>query len=146
MRDVNSSRVRRSLSSSLLFAGSLLALLLATPLDGQQKQAANVAGGDCLQCHEDLAKTFSLRPHGKSAQFMTGATASTCETCHGDGRKHSESADPKDIMNPAKLSAAEVSDTCLTCHSRDQTHVAWRGSPHDRRDMSCLSCHQEHHV
>ena len=127
----------------LLALGSGIAVAQEKPASHPTKDAP---GAECLQCHEDLVKAFPFRPHGKSAQFMTGTHASTCQTCHGDGAKHMESLEAKDIANPAKLPAAQGSDTCLACHSRDETHASWRGSPHDRREMSCLSCHSEHQM
>src|SRR5262249_29633879 len=48
--------------------------------------------------------------------------------------------------NPASLDAREANQTCLVCHARDRTRFEWRGGQHDRRDMSCLSCHSIHHT
>ena len=105
----------------------------------------SVTGQQCQKCHEDILKSFPLSAHGKAAQFLNGAEASTCETCHGDGAKHSETERPSQISTPAKLPSAQASALCLNCHSSDQTHASWRGSMHDRKDLSCVSCHNEHH-
>jgi DmsE family decaheme c-type cytochrome len=37
----------------------------------------------------------------------------------------------------------DVSDTCLTCHSRGN-HTQWAGGMHDARNMSCATCHSVH--
>ncbi len=76
---------------------------------------------------------------------MSGAEASTCDTCHGDGALHSKTSKIEDIVNPPRLPAAQASEMCLKCHARDQTHADWRGSQHDRKAISCVSCHNEHH-
>ena len=40
----------------------------------------------------------------------------TCESCHGPGKLHSQTAKPEDIVNPARLSVARSMDVCLSCH------------------------------
>ncbi len=105
-----------------------------------------VDGGKCVTCHEDQVKNFAAEPHGKSVLSTDGAYAARCETCHGNGDKHAETADPKDIANPAKMPAALVAQTCLTCHSKEHARLLWLGGEHDRKGMSCLSCHSNHHA
>jgi len=104
-----------------------------------------VIGAKCRQCHKAIVESFALDIHGKSAKFLTDSRAATCESCHGDGKKHIDTAEPKDIINPPNLTPAQANESCLQCHSRDRTHNTWRGGKHDRSDMSCLSCHNEHH-
>ena len=102
-------------------------------------------GGKCAECHQEVVNSFVLGPHGKAAQFLKGTQSASCETCHRDGARHSQTSRPSHIANPPKLPAAEVNAMCLTCHTNDQTHFAWRGNAHERKDMSCVSCHNEHH-
>lgn len=104
-----------------------------------------VTGQRCLRCHREIVTTFGEGSHGRAAAFLKDSRTVTCDTCHGDPTKHNDSADPKDIQSPPKMPAAQVNATCLNCHSRDRTHQEWRGSAHDRKDMSCTSCHTEHH-
>jgi predicted CXXCH cytochrome family protein len=104
-----------------------------------------VTGQACMKCHEDVTKAFAVTPHGKTAQFMKGAQATSCDTCHGDPTRHNQSGNPGHISSPTKVPAAQASLMCLTCHSRNETHVSWQGSAHDRKDMTCVSCHKEHH-
>jgi DmsE family decaheme c-type cytochrome len=115
-------------------------------------QAAHetVVGSECRECHEashdrDVA-SFALDVHGKSAKFLKDARAARCETCHGNAEKHMGTGKAEDIINPAKLPSEQANATCLKCHSGDQHVFAWKGGSHDRKDMSCLSCHNVHHA
>jgi DmsE family decaheme c-type cytochrome len=110
-------------------------------------------GAECAQCHKatggemGIVDSFALGLHGKSAKFLNDGRAATCASCHGDGKKHVESADPKDIINPAtEWTVKQNNDTCLKCHSKDHYLYNWKGGEHDRADMSCLSCHSVHHA
>ena len=52
----------------------------------------------------------------------------TCESCHGPGRKHSESLLKSDIVNPARLSTERSIEVCLSCHQAGKTNseeYAW---------------------
>ena len=54
----------------------------------------------------------------------------SCESCHGAGRKHSETARIEDIVNPARLPRQQSMDVCLACHQAGrphgpQTEYAW---------------------
>jgi predicted CXXCH cytochrome family protein len=48
------------------------------------------------------------------------------------------------IRKFAKLASAEVNQTCLTCHNRG-AHAAFEGSAHERRNLSCSTCHSVHY-
>jgi DmsE family decaheme c-type cytochrome len=41
------------------------------------------------------------------------------------------------------MAPADINATCVTCHNRGD-HALWDGSQHERRDLSCISCHQMH--
>lgn len=43
-----------------------------------------------------------------------------CEKCHGPGSDHVEHQGRPSIINPAKLSYVQASDTCIQCHSQGQ--------------------------
>jgi DmsE family decaheme c-type cytochrome len=47
------------------------------------------------------------------------------------------------IRKFARTTPAETNQSCLTCHNRGD-HAAWEGSGHDRRNLSCISCHSVH--
>jgi predicted CXXCH cytochrome family protein len=109
-----------------------------------------VIGKDCQQCHRLIVQTFQLDAHGKSARFLSDTRGAKCEACHGNSDKHAETSTKTKFapgtINPAAVTAAEANQTCLVCHRRERTHREWIGGQHDRRDMSCLSCHSVHHT
>ncbi len=110
----------------------------------------NVVGRDCRQCHQAVIDSFALEVHGKSAKFLTDTRGAKCEVCHSNSDKHAETSTRTvsrgDVGNPAKMAAAQTNETCLQCHSMDRSHFNWQGGKHDRSDMSCLSCHSNHHA
>ena len=96
-------------------------------------------------CHEDIFNAFQKNPHqlvetGKKYGWATRA----CESCHGPGSKHADSASAADIRNPAKLKPAEADKICLTCHLNQPTHVGRINSSHARNQVSCTACHSIH--
>ncbi len=126
---------------SLILVGVAVVLLPgATRAD---VPASGYAGADaCKACHEELAITLAATSHGKTAVAdWDGGVA--CETCHGPGAAHAESGDITKIRAPGKLPEAEASAVCLSCHERDE-RSHWRGSAHDGRGLSCLTCHAIH--
>ena len=115
-----------------------------------QSPQQKIVGRDCRQCHQIIVDAFALDAHGKSGKFLSDSRASVCESCHGNSDKHAENSTKtkfaEGTINPEKIPAADLNQTCLTCHSADRTHFNWKGSKHDRSDISCLSCHDVHHV
>lgn len=109
-----------------------------------------VVGKDCQQCHRVIVQSFALDVHGKSAKFLTDSRGAKCEVCHANSDKHAETSTKTvskgDVGNPAKFGSAEANQSCLQCHAMDRSHFNWTGGMHDRSDMSCLSCHNVHHV
>ena len=41
------------------------------------------------------------------------------------------------------MKPAEINESCLACHNRG-THAGWEGSGHERRNLSCSTCHSVH--
>jgi DmsE family decaheme c-type cytochrome len=131
-----------------------LAATLSPPLalQSQTQTAApppttgqDYAGEDtCLGCHTDKAEGYHSSPHGIAANPRTPRAKLGCESCHGPGAAHVEAGgDPTKIMRFAATPPREASATCLTCHARGG-HAAWEGSPHDVRQLSCMTCHSIH--
>ncbi len=132
---------------------AVAALLMAWPHAGTAKSqpppaqpaaagAEYVGSETCAACHTDLSDHLAKTPHGKGA--FASLSAHGCETCHGPGGAHVE--DPE---NPAlqpkvtRLTTRQQSAMCQSCHDgKSQFH--WQGSVHDRRGLSCLSCHSVH--
>lgn len=64
----------------------------------------------CYECH-----TTGFGKGGFVSLEKTPELAEVgCESCHGPGRKHAESGDPKDIAKPGNASA------CTGCHSAER--------------------------
>jgi DmsE family decaheme c-type cytochrome len=107
------------------------------------------AGGDyvgeakCLECHEDSGKAYHDSAHARARNPRTPAAAQSCETCHGPGKQHVETDGEGPIANPLKLKPREVSEMCVSCHTRSE-HSDWTGGKHDSRNMSCATCHSVH--
>jgi DmsE family decaheme c-type cytochrome len=120
----------------------------AAPKELAPPQAAQPAGnfvGDetCLTCHDN--KSYKNTAHGKSFDQRTPfSSGHGCESCHGAGKEHVDGGgDIAKILNPKKVSPAQASEACLTCHTSGK-HALWDGSAHDQRNMACVSCHSVH--
>ena len=121
----------------------------AVPGAAQPAPAAQPSGyvGDdtCTACHESEGKSLRASDHGKAQNPRTPAakTNQACETCHGPGREHAESGDKTKIRRFTAMAPREASDTCVTCHNRER-QAMWKGSIHDERNLSCITCHSIH--
>jgi DmsE family decaheme c-type cytochrome len=108
--------------------------------------AADFVGDDtCTTCHEDQGKSLHASLHGKSQNPRTpaGRPNQACETCHGPGKAHAESGDKTLIRRFTALEPRAASEVCVTCHDRG-THALWKGSVHDARNLTCVTCHSIH--
>jgi DmsE family decaheme c-type cytochrome len=140
-----------------MFCIALIVLLpvLARPAHaaGGTKQAATVqkaapvnpadyVGSEvCETCHAEVAKKFSDNPHNKIT--LTHGAGTACESCHGPGKAHVEGGgDVTKIKQLAKLTPAQVSETCLGCHAG--AHPNFQRSPHAKAGVGCVSCHSIH--
>jgi len=109
------------------------------------KPAEFVGSTTCQMCHEDIFNAFQKNPHqvvetDKKRGFETKA----CESCHGPGSKHAESASAADIIQPAKLKPFQADARCLACHKNQSTHVGRLNSSHAKNEVSCTACHAIH--
>jgi DmsE family decaheme c-type cytochrome len=103
-----------------------------------------MGNANCLGCHDNERHGYELTPHGQAADARTPAAKQGCETCHGPGSRHAEDPDNVRVVNNfATMTAAETNATCTTCHNRGE-HALWDGSEHERRDVTCTSCHSIH--
>jgi DmsE family decaheme c-type cytochrome len=125
----------------------LVALPLATFWAAAPRAAASApepqAGvdfdpGTCASCHDKAVAGMKTTAHAGLER--------SCASCHqGAGAHLKAQLEGGDAPPPAfsKLSAEQQSATCLTCH--DRGHQAnWAGGAHDRKDVSCTSCHSVH--
>jgi hypothetical protein len=78
----------------------------------------------CQACHEDISNAFQKGPHkAVDSDRKHGRENHACEGCHGPASSHVETASAEEIVNPAKLSAARIDETCLACHRNQPTHI-----------------------
>lgn len=99
----------------------------------------------CKTCHEEIYNRFAKSPHyALDTNKSRGWAAQSCESCHGPGAKHAESADAKDIRQPAKLSPVEGDRVCLACHLNNTTHFGRIMTGHAKETVGCPECHSVH--
>ena len=73
------------------------------------------ANHECLDCH---VTALSVDYDRQAQQWRTGFIDAgvACESCHGPGRKHAQSTEPGDIVQPRKLDDALGLAVCAQCH------------------------------
>jgi DmsE family decaheme c-type cytochrome len=125
-----------------------LTVALAGSLRAAQQTPAKpdyIGSEMCAACHEDISKAFSKNPHAVlETDKRRGWETRSCESCHGPGSAHGESAEAAAIRNPARLRPAETDRGCLSCHKGQTTHAGRVMSGHGRNQVSCAACHSIH--
>lgn len=118
----------------------------ASPPAAAEAPSPYVGSEACALCHEDIAKAFAKTPHhtADGTDKKRGFAGRACESCHGPGAKHAESASAADIRNPGKLASAATDRICLTCHLNQPTHIGRLQSSHAKDLVSCTTCHSIH--
>jgi DmsE family decaheme c-type cytochrome len=109
-------------------------------------QPGAFAGDDtCTACHEAEGKTLQASLHGKAQNARTPAARpnQACETCHGPGKEHAETGDKTKIRVFTAIAPRDASEVCTSCHNRG-AHGLWKGSAHDARNLTCVTCHSVH--
>src|ERR1035438_8468367 len=102
------------------------------------KPAEFVGSTTCQMCHEDIFNAFQKNPHQLvETDKKRGWDTKACESCHGPGSKHAESASAADIRQPAKLPPGEADRICLACHRNQSTHSGRLTSSHAANQVSC---------
>lgn len=127
-----------------VLAGGLLAQKTPAP---PKVFGDEYAGSEtCQMCHEDKFNSVTkTNPHRVvETDPKRGFEKHVCESCHGPGAKHAASGDISLIRNPAKLSVAESSKICLTCHVNQPTQAGQILSSHAKNAVSCTACHTMH--
>jgi DmsE family decaheme c-type cytochrome len=122
----------------------------AEPAGGSLTSPQYVGSQTCITCHQDNGLSLQHSKMGRLMEKRSGvAFDKACENCHGPGSLHVEGADDKNSANfktikfPPKLAAPEANAICLSCHEA-KSHFHWQGSPHDLKNITCVSCHSIH--
>ncbi len=113
-------RVRPSWKRAAGLVGA--AMLLATLGNAQEKAnapaslppdnkpAAYVGSTTCQMCHEDIFNAFQKNPHAVvETDKKRGWETKACESCHGPGSKHADSASAADIKQRASRTTSTSS-------------------------------------
>src|SRR5215468_602045 len=104
-----------------------------------------VGAETCKTCHEDVAKGYDKGPHWKTTLAKhQGPQWQGCESCHGPGKEHAESADPAKIIRFPSLSREDASKRCLGCHEFGEEHSNFLRSQHLKNNVGCVDCHSVH--
>jgi DmsE family decaheme c-type cytochrome len=134
-------RVALALGFVLVTSGRLAA---ADPPKAPPAASDYIGAAKCRTCHEVQAKGYTESPHARGWDERAPAADRGCETCHGPGRLHVEDVGASGrLRNFKKIAPRDVSETCMTCHNREE-HTNWQGGMHDARNVTCVNCHSVH--
>ncbi len=111
-----------------------------------KKPAEYMGSAVCMGCHEEIYNNFlkSNAHRVVETDKKRGFEEKACESCHGPGSVHAESASAADILNPAKMQPGKADRSCLKCHINTQTQVGRVMSGHARSQVRCVECHSVH--
>ena len=130
----------RHLIATLMLCAAFVAVGAARARGQASQPPGAWEASDCATCHDNaVTAKFNQSAHGQQAQ--------ACATCHKNVSEHfrakvaGESNAPSPSLKPLK--ARDVNDVCLKCHEKG-ARTNWHGGTHDRRDVSCISCHSIH--
>lgn len=105
-------------------------------LSQEKKEDEFKAPDSCAGCHDEIIGTFQ---RGRHANVKTA-----CVACHAGAKTHSETADPGEIKNPAKLNGFAADRVCLACHQSQATHSGRIRGGHASSAVTCTNCHSIH--
>jgi len=108
-----------------------------------QPTPAFVGEDTCLTCHDGKKKGYEGSPHSVKNDPRTPAAKQSCESCHGPGGKHVEDPAKNPLVRFSKEKPEVINAVCVTCHNKGE-HALWDGSQHERRGVSCVTCHSVH--
>ncbi|MFL6195113.1 MAG: DmsE family decaheme c-type cytochrome [Thermoanaerobaculia bacterium] len=131
------------LAAAVLFSFASPGKAAPQPPPAPATAASTYVGSDvCATCHTEQADHLAKTPHGKSA--FNSLSAHGCETCHGPASAHVENPDDP-ALRPRieRFSPQQQSAICQSCH-KGGAQFFWHGGVHERRGLSCVSCHSIH--
>lgn len=110
----------------------------------------------CIKCHDEdndvpIFPIFKTK-HAQMADPNSPFANKQCESCHGAGKRHIETA--KDDENKIIGTIYSFKDNdptdvdtlnkqCLVCHKQG-ARVFWEGGAHQINDIKCVNCHIIH--
>jgi DmsE family decaheme c-type cytochrome len=115
----------------------------AAPQAPATPPAGYVGSETCATCHTGYDSSINASKHGHAMNPNTPAAKLGCETCHGPGEAHMNDPEKVKPTQLTKISAKAVNEVCTTCHNKGM-HAQWKGSQHESRNVSCISCHSIH--
>jgi len=105
---------------------------------------------NCMRCHDEPNVRGILQtPHAVKGDVRTPFSQHDCESCHGPSEAHAAGRGrnkpaPGVMFNGPRASPVEVQNSmCLTCHESG-LRMNWQGSPHEKNQIGCASCHNPH--
>jgi DmsE family decaheme c-type cytochrome len=136
-------RVAGTTSPDLVYASSSPQAKQQAPSAPAPQAAAYAGTAACVNCHPDQETALKGTAHAQAKNPRTPAAGLGCESCHGPLKAHADDEKSGNVTPFRRLSADQINQTCLACHNRSN-HAAWEGSGHDRRNLSCATCHSVH--
>ena len=90
----------------------------------------------CATCHATGYRLVAYDPANPAAQKVAMSEHNTgCESCHGPGAKHVESAKGTDVFNPGKATKENSSLVCGYCHVRKENEHFKTAQGNPREDQ-----------
>jgi len=110
----------------------------------------------CLRCHSGPEmRAVQSGPHFELQSPAAPSAVHNCEACHGPGSIHVSRAHGGKGFPPLtrfgrgsdKAPREEQLAACLNCHGAEGAvfrTIGFIGSPHDRKNINCSTCHTVH--
>jgi DmsE family decaheme c-type cytochrome len=142
---------------STLVAATALAQDTEAPARQKRTPSYSEEGAaSCLRCHSgpDM-RAVQSGPHFNLQNPGAPAAVHYCESCHGAGSIHVSRAHGGKGFPPLtefgrgsdKAPREEQITACLNCHGAEGEvfkTIGFIGSPHDRKNINCSTCHTVH--
>lgn len=128
-------------------AARVLLLLLAGSIAAPAELPGDYVGeSKCVACHQTEAQHFEWTTHATIGRTnpRTALEARGCEACHGPGSRHLDDAtDRSALIGFTRRWGTPIerqNDQCLSCHQGGR-RLHWPGSSHDLNRVACADCH-----
>ncbi len=130
--------IMRSLAAVVFVLGATYGVAAKAQTAATGGETVNV--GDCKTCHEAAFSNAFLKSNHAGLE-------KSCASCHKGADEHGKAQMAGETSVPAPtlkgMKPAEINETCLGCHNKGK-QATWNGGVHDRRGLSCTTCHSVH--